>query len=119
MFLFLIGALSPFPIPNHTNTSHPPDWINVRGRHDYIINVIDNVLVALFAILGDGPAPFRIVDTSHICFIAHYHHLTWRLRRERALPQLQDHKDLPAIQPSQVSDIEKQDGEYSVLCPEQ
>ncbi|PMD15087.1 hypothetical protein NA56DRAFT_582582 [Hyaloscypha hepaticicola] len=92
-------------------------WINVGGRHDYIINVIDNVLVALFAIIGDGLAPFRAVDTYHMCFIAHYHHLTWRLRKERALPKLQDHNDLPAVQPDQVQDVEKQ--EYSVLSPEQ
>lgn len=92
-------------------------WINVGGRHDYIINVIDNVLVALFAIIGDGLAPFRTVDTYHMCFIAHYHHLTWRLRKERALPRLQDHNDLPAVQPDQVSDVEKQ--EFSVLSPEQ
>jgi hypothetical protein len=92
-------------------------WINVGGRHDYIINVIDNVLVALFAIIGDGLAPFRAVDTYHMCFIAHYHHLTWRLRRERALPKLHDHNDLPAVQPDQVQDVEKQ--EFSVLSPEQ
>ncbi|PMD32424.1 hypothetical protein L207DRAFT_440534 [Hyaloscypha variabilis F] len=92
-------------------------WINVGGRHDYIINVIDNVLVALFAIIGDGMAPFRTVDTYHMCFIAHYHHLTWRLRKECALPQLQDQNDLPAVQRDQVVDVEKQ--EFSVLSPEQ
>ena len=53
-----------------------PGWINVRGKQLYIINVIDNVLVALFAIIGDGMAPFRAVDTYHMIFIAHYHHLT-------------------------------------------
>ena len=75
------------------------------------------MLVALFAIIGDGLAPFRTVDTYHMCFIAHYHHLTWRLRRERALPRLADRNDLPAVQPDQVIDVEKQ--EFSVLSPEQ
>src|SRR5947207_5283388 len=70
-------------------------WINVGGRQLYIINVIDNVLVALFAILGDGLAPFRTVDTYHMIFIAHYHRLTWRLRREQSLPKLQNKNDLP------------------------
>ncbi|KAI9050327.1 hypothetical protein LZ554_005494 [Drepanopeziza brunnea f. sp. 'monogermtubi'] len=93
-------------------------WINVGGsREDYLINVIDNVLVALFAIMGDGLAPFRAVDTYHMCFIAHYHHLTWRLRREKSLPKLANDSDLPAVQPEEVQDVEKQ--EYSVLSPEQ
>lgn len=47
-------------------------WIYVGDRQHYIINVIDNVLVALFAIVGDGLAPFRLVDTYHMGFIAHY-----------------------------------------------
>ncbi|TVY23192.1 hypothetical protein LHYA1_G008552 [Lachnellula hyalina] len=91
-------------------------WINVGGRKDYIINVIDNVLVALFAIMGDGLAPFRIVDTYHMCFIAHYHHLTWRLRRERALPKLKNENDLPAEQPEEITE---EKAEFSVLSPEQ
>ena len=73
------------------------------------------MLVALFAIIGDGLAPFRAVDTYHMCFIAHYHHLTWRLRREKSLPKLTDRNDLPAVRPDQVEDIEKQ--EFSVLSP--
>ncbi|TVY86913.1 hypothetical protein LAWI1_G008125, partial [Lachnellula willkommii] len=93
-------------------------WINVGGRKDYIINIIDNVLVALFAIMGDGLAPFRIVDTYHMCFIAHYHHLTWRLRREQALPELKNHNDLPAEQPEEV-EITEEKAEFSVLSPEQ
>jgi len=93
-------------------------WINVGGsRQDYLVNIIDNVLVALFAVMGDGLAPFRCIDTYHMCFIAHYHHLTWRLRREKSLPELANNSDLPAVQPSEVTDIEKQ--EFSVLSPEQ
>lgn len=47
-------------------------WIYVGDKNLYVINVIDNVLVALFAIVGDGLAPFRAVDTYHMIFIVHY-----------------------------------------------
>lgn len=94
-------------------------WINVGGRKDYIVNVIDNVLVALFAIMGDGLAPFRAVDTYHMSFIAHYHHLTWRLRKERALPKLKNENDLPNLTINDQGDIEaaceEKIGELSVL----
>lgn len=80
-------------------------WINVGGRQSYIINVIDNVLVALFALIGDGLAPFRAVDTYHMIYIAHYHHLTWRLRKKRNLPKLKNENDLP-VQPGIDADIE-------------
>ncbi|KAL9617733.1 MAG: hypothetical protein Q9160_007507 [Pyrenula sp. 1 TL-2023] len=97
-------------------------WINVGGRQLYIINIIDNVLVALFAIMGDGLAPFRAVDTYHMIFIAHYHHLTWRLRREKSLPKLENENDLPADRPASA-DIEagmtEEKHEYSVLTPKQ
>jgi len=97
-------------------------WINVGGRKDYIINVIDNVLVALFAVMGDGLIPFRIVDTYHMIFIAHYHHLTWRLRKERALPKLKNRNSLPDLTINDQTDIETQQekiGEISMLTPEQ
>ncbi|KAF2089025.1 hypothetical protein K490DRAFT_38629 [Saccharata proteae CBS 121410] len=80
-------------------------WISVGSKRDYDVNVIDNVLVALFAIIGDGLAPFRAVDTYHMIYIAHYHHLTWKLRKKKALPKLEDHNDLPAIRPTDV-DVE-------------
>ena len=70
-------------------------WINVGGRQIYIVHVIDSVLVALFGVVGYGLAPFRAVDTYHMIYIAHYHRLTWRLRRERNLPDLHDKNDLP------------------------
>ena len=38
-------------------------WISGGYKHSYDVNVIDNVLVALFAVVGDGLAPFRLVDT--------------------------------------------------------
>lgn len=96
-------------------------WINVGGQQLYIINIIDNVLVALFAIMGDGLAPFRAVDTYHMIFIAHYHHLTWKLRKKRTLPDLQDHNDLPTRQEGDVDlerDVDiKEQADFSVLTP--
>lgn len=95
-------------------------WINVGGRQLYIINVIDNVLVALFAIMGDGLAPFRAIDTYHMIFIAHYTFLTWKIRRKRRLPDLKDKNDLPARREMDV-DVEfgdtpkDEEHEFSVL----
>lgn len=96
-------------------------WIYVGSKNQYIINIIDNLLVALFALMGDGLAPFRMVDTYHMCFIARYYHRTWRLRKERELPELQDHNDLPERRAS-VMDIEdaidkEETAEFSVLKP--
>ncbi|KAF3395780.1 hypothetical protein F1880_006776 [Penicillium rolfsii] len=95
-------------------------WINVGGRQLYVINVIDNVLVALFAIMGDGLAPFRAVDTYHMIYIAHYTMLTWKIREERKLPHLKDKNDLPAetekdagVESAQPA--EEEEHEYSVL----
>ncbi|KAJ5134681.1 Protein of unknown function DUF2985 [Penicillium atrosanguineum] len=95
-------------------------WINVGGRQSYLINIIDNVLVALFAIMGDGLAPFRAVDTYHMCFIAHYTFLTWKIRRKKALPNLKDKNDLPEQKEKDVDvefgDTPKEDEyEFSVL----
>ncbi|KAF4417388.1 hypothetical protein F53441_14522 [Fusarium austroafricanum] len=50
-------------------------WIYVGEKQVYAIHVIDSVLVALFAIMGDGLAPFRAVDTYHMYFI-------WRFSRK-------------------------------------
>lgn len=81
------------------------------------------MLVALFAIMGDGLAPFRAVDTYHMIFIAHYHHLTWRLRKKRTLPDLTDKNDLPSrraediVDPERDGSIEKGPTEYSMLTP--
>jgi len=71
-------------------------WISVGAKRYYVINIIDNILVGLFAIMGDGLAPFRAVDTYHMIFIAHYHHYTWSLRQKKKLPELPNHNDLPA-----------------------
>ncbi|KAE8399095.1 hypothetical protein BDV37DRAFT_12570 [Aspergillus pseudonomiae] len=97
-------------------------WINVGGRQLYIINVIDNVLVALFAIMGDGLAPFRAIDTYHMCFIAHYTFRTWKVRQKRQLPDLKDKNDLPTRREIDV-DVEfgdtpkDEEYEFSVLNP--
>lgn len=45
-------------------------WIYVGEKQVYAIHIIDSVLVALFAIMGDGLAPFRAVDTYHMIHIA-------------------------------------------------
>jgi hypothetical protein len=100
-------------------------WINVGGRQLYIINIIDNVLVGLFAIVGDGLAPFRAVDTYHMIYIAHYHHFTWSRRKKDRLPELQDHNDLPASNvpiagtPDSVPEDPEKRFEFTVLTPEQ
>ncbi|KAK3937308.1 hypothetical protein QBC46DRAFT_392938 [Diplogelasinospora grovesii] len=70
-------------------------WIYVGDRQLYVINVIDYILVALFAIVGDGLAPFRAVDTYHMIYVAHYHRKTWKMRKKLLLPKLKDHNDLP------------------------
>ena len=82
-------------IPLRVLISFLTGWINVGDRHIYIVHVIDSVLVALFGVIGYGLAPFRAVDTYHMIYIAHYHRLTWRIRRERNMPDLHDKNDLP------------------------
>ncbi|KAL1304564.1 hypothetical protein AAFC00_003540 [Neodothiora populina] len=105
-------------------------WISVGGRQKYLINIIDNIMVALFAVIGDGLAPFRAVDTYHMIYIAHYHYLTWNLRKQRNLPDLEDQNDLPGLKPKIPNDDESvyADGqeelvedthEQVVLTPEQ
>ncbi|EAT80451.2 hypothetical protein SNOG_12039 [Parastagonospora nodorum SN15] len=100
-------------------------WINVGGRQIYVVHVIDSVLVALFAVVGDGLAPFRAIDTYHMIYIAHYHHYTWSRRKKDMLPALTDNNDLPSANapisvPRTVDpeDPEKQ-WEFTVLTPKQ
>lgn len=102
-------------------------WIYVGEEQSYAINVIDNVLVALFALIGDGMAPFRLVDTYHMCLIAHYHHLTWEVREKRHMPKLPDHNDLPGrrrqslvdVEPGENQDDLEEKQEYTVLSRRQ
>lgn len=70
-------------------------WISLGSKQDYVVNVVDNIMVALFAIIGDGLAPFRAVDTYHMVYIAYYHRKTWKKREQLGLPDLVDHNDLP------------------------
>ncbi|KAF2104627.1 hypothetical protein NA57DRAFT_28734, partial [Rhizodiscina lignyota] len=96
-------------------------WISggSDARHKYLINVIDNVLVALFAIMGDGLAPFRTIDTYHMIFIAHYARLTWKKRKEERLPKLENRNDLPTVTGFDVENPEDKEQELSVLTPKQ
>jgi len=87
---------------------------------------VDLVLVALFAVVGDGLAPFRAVDTYHMCFIARYAHLTWKVRKQHQLPELPNPNDLPHDTLANNTDIELgmskediQDPRFSVLTPKQ
>jgi hypothetical protein len=103
-------------------------WVNVGGRQIYVVHIIDSVLVALFAIVGDGLAPFRAVDTYHMIYIAHYHHYTWSRRKKDQLPALHDRNDLPASNapisaPKPAADPEDPEKgpewEFTVLTPKQ
>lgn len=74
--------------------------------------------------MGDGLAPFRAVDTYHMIFIAHYHHLTWKLRKKKALPKLQNKNDLPSLRETDIDleDLRNERGdkknlEFTVLSP--
>ncbi|KAL5113610.1 hypothetical protein ACEQ8H_008502 [Pleosporales sp. CAS-2024a] len=100
-------------------------WINVKGKQIYVVHIIDSVLVALFAIVGDGLAPFRAIDTYHMIYIAHCHHYTWSRRKKDMLPDLTDHNDLPSgnapfgvPRTTDPEDPEKQ-WEFTVLTPKQ
>lgn len=101
-------------------------WIYVGSQQDYIIEIIDLTLVALFALIGDGLAPFRVIDTYHMCYIAKYHHKTWELREQKHLPELKDHNDLPGersstierdVEAGETQDDKTDKFEYTVLSP--
>ena len=89
------------------------------------MHIIDSVLVALFAVVGDGLAPFRAIDTYHMIYIAHYHHFTWSRRKQDMLPDLSDPNDLPAnnapIASPRTTNPEdpEQQWEFTVLTPKQ
>ncbi len=90
-------------------------WIYAGSQKSYLVNVIDNVLVALFAVMGDGLAPFRIVDTYHMIYIVHYHRMTWKMRKEKAMPKLEDHNDLPDTQRLEKAADPESQGQETVL----
>ncbi|KAI9701614.1 MAG: hypothetical protein M1820_006385 [Bogoriella megaspora] len=81
-------------------------WISLGSKKAYVVNVVDNVLVGLFAIIGDGLAPFRAIDTYHMIYIAHYHRMTWRRRKKSGLPALVDHNDLPDMRKEDIEPTE-------------
>ena len=97
-------------------------WISVKGRQAYFIEISDQILTALFCVVGITMFPFRIVDTYHMIFVAHYAHLTWRLRKERGLSELKDHNELPNMPQSdawEAGEAEDQGMEVPVLTAEQ
>ena len=70
-------------------------WISVEGRQAYFIEICDQILTALFCVVGIGLAPWRAIDTYHMIYVAKYAHKTWRVRKERGLPNLRNHNELP------------------------
>jgi hypothetical protein len=64
-------------------------WIYVGEKQVYAIHVIDSVLVALFAIMGDGLAPFRAIDTYHLIFIWRYTHKINTIKEGKQRARLQ------------------------------
>ncbi|KAL5121376.1 hypothetical protein ACEQ8H_000844 [Pleosporales sp. CAS-2024a] len=70
-------------------------WISVRGRQQYFVEICDQILTALFCVVGITMFPFRLVDTYHMAYVAYFAHKTWRIRKERGLAALKDHNELP------------------------
>jgi len=77
-------------------------WISVGGRQAYFVEICDQVLTALFCVVGITMFPFRLYDTYHMIFVASFAHKTWRLRKERGLKELKDHNELPTMPPQSV-----------------
>ncbi|KAF2627844.1 hypothetical protein BU25DRAFT_392217 [Macroventuria anomochaeta] len=74
-------------------------WISVGGRQAYFVEICDQILTALFCVVGITMFPFRLYDTYHMSFVAYFAHKTWRLRKERGLNELKDHNELPTMPP--------------------
>lgn len=64
-------------------------WVYVGDKQIYTIHIIDSVLVALFAIMGDGLIPFRIMDTYHLIFIVHYSRIIEKAQKKKAKEEAQ------------------------------
>lgn len=93
-------------------------WIYVGDRQAYFVEIADQILTALFCVVGITMFPFRIVDTYHMSFVALYAHRTWRLRKERGLEELKDHNELPNMPQSSAwesGEAENQGVEVPVL----
>jgi hypothetical protein len=100
-------------------------WLSVKGRQAYFVEICDQVLTALFCVVGITMFPFRIVDTYHMSFVALYAHRTWRLRKERGLAELKNHNELPrqsiAIERGETTEEEEEEAaeELPVLNEEE
>lgn len=70
-------------------------WIYVGDRQSYFVEICDQVLTALFCVIGITMFPFRLVDTYHMAWVAKFAHKTWRLRKEKGLRDLKNHNELP------------------------
>lgn len=93
-------------------------WIYVGDRQAYFVEIADQVLTALFCVVGITMFPFRIVDTYHMSYVALYAHRTWRLRKERGLEELKDHNELPNMPQSsawEAGEAEERGVEVPVL----
>lgn len=91
-------------------------WISVGDRQAYFIEICDQVLTALFCVVGIGMSPFRAVDTYHMIYIARYHYRTWDLRRDTGLPELRDPNDIPDTRPeNDVELAQEKTGDSRVL----
>jgi hypothetical protein len=97
-------------------------WIYVGDKQLYIIHIIDSVLVALFAIMGDGLAPFRAVDTYHMAFVVHYARIVKnadkrprsRLQKQNIPASVRDSIDFAALE----SRRSRQSGRTQIESPE-
>lgn len=97
-------------------------WIYVGNRQAYFVEIADQILTALFCVVGITMFPFRIVDTYHMIFVAYYAHKTWRLRKERGLQELKDPNELPALPRSsawETGEAEREGIEAPVLTAEE
>lgn len=97
-------------------------WIYVGSRQDYFVEICDQVLTALFCVVGITMFPFRLVDTYHMAFVAYYAHKTWRIRKERGLQALKNHNELPTMPPCSAwesGQVERGDVEAPVLTAEE
>lgn len=81
-------------------------WIYVGEQQVYAIHIIDSVLVALFAIMGDGLAPFRAVDTYHMIFIARYSRIIAKAKKKEA-KELERSSSQQEVQTSDTPSPEK------------
>ena len=57
----------------------------------------------MLVVFGIGLFPWRVVDTYHMIFVAHYQYKIWGVRRRRNLPELKDPNDLPETNPKLVN----------------